>query len=62
MTDDEVLSKQAEIEHARDRETTFKIFGIEETPKERICEYCGSINDANAKKCVSCGASLKAKK
>ena len=38
------------------------LFGIEQKPKEKICEYCGSSNTADATKCSSCGANLKTKK
>ena len=31
------------------------------TDEKRICEYCGSENDADNKKCKSCGATIKRK-
>ena len=30
--------------------------------KDKTCAYCGSVNDADSRKCSSCGANLRNKK
>ncbi|MBO5955036.1 MAG: zinc ribbon domain-containing protein [Clostridia bacterium] len=60
MSDAEVLAKQRELRLSKFKEDF--AFGDEQKPKERICEYCGATNSAEANKCSSCGANLKTKK
>ncbi|MBQ8615867.1 MAG: hypothetical protein IJ415_04800 [Clostridia bacterium] len=62
MTDEEVLSKYHKINSENKSSSLAELFGIETAPKEKICDYCGSTNDADAKKCIACGASLRKKK
>ena len=65
MSDAEVLAKQRELRFSKMQEEgnpMASLFGIEQKPKEKICEYCGATNSAEANKCSSCGANLKTKK
>ena len=64
MTDEEVLAKQRELKFKEFKQGNglSSLFGVETQPKEKVCEYCGASNSADAKKCSSCGASLKSKK
>lgn len=64
MTDEEVLAKQRELKLKEFKEGNglASLFGVETQPKEKVCEYCGASNSADAKKCSSCGANLKSKK
>ena len=34
----------------------------EPTAEDITCEYCGTVNNKDAKKCAGCGASIKRKK
>ena len=60
MSDTEILSKQREIKLSKLKENID--FMIKEKPKEKVCEYCGATNSAEATKCSSCGANLKTRK
>lgn len=65
MTDQEIISKHIELnmeKRAESSSTLASLFGVQPQPKEKMCEYCGSLNDANAKKCSSCGANLSKKR
>lgn len=63
MTDEEVINKKFELKRKGQEQTSFmSMFGIEQKPKEKVCEYCGAVNGADATKCSSCGANLKAEK
>ena len=63
MTDEQVLAQQRELKRSEFQENgVAALFGIETKPKDKICEYCGSTNGSDAKKCSSCGANLKRKK